>query len=163
MSRARASVEDKTGFSQTSAATCPETAPTQDDDHKLRRLRRPIGPRRAAMRAVRNEILQFDLPARPPPRPPSPARERRCALAAPKIPTKLTLDLNTTQVSFGSILVQRDQYDTYWGVQSSHAKSASASLTPATTSRERRSRCAVAAAASGRARPAFAWRVVGGC
>ena len=55
------------------------------------------------------------------------------------------------RVSFGSLLAQRDQYDTYWGVQSSHAKSASASLMPATTSRERRSRCAVAAAASGRA------------
>ena len=51
----------------------------------------------------------------------------------------------------------------YDGRDPSHAKSASASLMPATTSRERRSRCAVAAAASGRAQPAFAWRDFGGC
>ena len=39
---------------------------TNNDPHKLRRLRRPTGPRRVAMRhmrAVPDEILQFDLPA----------------------------------------------------------------------------------------------------
>jgi hypothetical protein len=37
----------------------------KNDHHKLRRLRRATGPRRAAMREVQNQILQFDLPTRP--------------------------------------------------------------------------------------------------
>jgi hypothetical protein len=33
------------------------TAKTQDDPHKLRRLRRATGPQRAAMRTVSDKIL----------------------------------------------------------------------------------------------------------
>ena len=38
---------------------------TQDDPHKLRRLRRPTGPRRAEVCAVQGQILQSDLPDGP--------------------------------------------------------------------------------------------------
>ena len=42
------------------AARLATTPPTQNDPHKLRRLRRPTGPRRAAMRAVLDNLRYCD-------------------------------------------------------------------------------------------------------
>ena len=43
----------------------PPGRSAQNDPDKLRRLRHSTGPRRAAVCAVQNEILRFDLPTRP--------------------------------------------------------------------------------------------------
>jgi hypothetical protein len=40
----------------------PSKSPRQNDPHELRRVRRPTGPHRAAMFAVRYEILQITRP-----------------------------------------------------------------------------------------------------
>ena len=42
----------------------PSKSPRQNDPHELRRVRRPTGPHRAAMFAVRYEILQIGLISR---------------------------------------------------------------------------------------------------
>jgi hypothetical protein len=43
----------------------PSNVQPNHDPHNLRRLHRATGPRRPAMCAVQNQVLQFDLPTRP--------------------------------------------------------------------------------------------------